>query len=81
MIKTLRGLKRKVLKNPENYGKDSFFTIEVKPNCPIAVEILPDPYDENFYIEKVAKRLNCTREQVWDFINAWDNGKLKDLKV
>ena len=76
MIKTIKELKEKVLKNPGKYGRKQFFRNK-KPYCPIAVEIIPDECNNitRFgYVEEASKRLGCTRKEVWKFIKWWDSG-------
>lgn len=72
MVKTLKALKAKVLRNPEDYGKGDFFRNK-KPYCPIAKEIIPDAYGIGSYVTLAAERLKCNRQDIWDFTEWWDD--------
>ena len=73
MIKTLEELKAKVLRNPENYGKGSFFK-NGKPICPIAVEIIPDAEKlKRSCVSLASERLKCSTQDIWNFTDWWDD--------
>ena len=82
MVKTLEELRKKVLKNPENYGRFIFFDIKRKPICPVAIEIIPDYFDHylssDYYFSYAIKKLNCSERQLRAFTDWWDHLEIQE---
>ena len=54
--------------------RDCFFDVNNKPVCPIAVEVIPDYFNEprEGVALYAAEELGCTPKEVWVFIYWWD---------